>query len=156
MEDDFVEGNFLGLPEPVGPADVIIASVPYELTTSFGQGTANGPAACIIASGQVELFDDLLDEELPADASIQTIEPWNGEGNTLQEQLDGIGEYAREQYDTGAFPIFLGGEHGILPGKWTTAMAHAENQEEKYCSATSRRGNQRNTSLPLRLGEHRI
>ena len=87
MEDDFVEGNFLGLPEPVGPADVIIASVPYELTTSFGQGTANGPAACIIASGQVELFDDLLDEELPAGASIQTIEPWNGEGNTLQEQL---------------------------------------------------------------------
>ncbi|MCS5525477.1 MAG: arginase family protein [Candidatus Poseidoniaceae archaeon] len=116
MEDDFVEGNFLGLAEPVGPADVIIASVPYELTTSFGQGTAKGPAACIIASGQVELFDDLLDEELPAGASIQTIEPWNGEGNTLQEQLDGIGGYAREQYESGAFPIFLGGEHGILPG----------------------------------------
>ena len=45
-----------------------------------------------------------------------TTKEWNGEGNTLQEQLDSIGRYAAEQYETGAFPIFLGGEHGILPG----------------------------------------
>ena len=92
------EGNFLGLPDQDGPADVIIASIPYELTTSYGQGTAQGPAACIEASGQVELFDDLLDEELPAGKIIRTVEPWNGEGTSLQEQLDGIGAYAAEQF----------------------------------------------------------
>ena len=115
MEPEFAEGNFLGLPEVEDAADIIIASIPYELTTSYGQGTAHGPAACIAASGQVELYDELLDEELPAGAVIHTIKPWNGEGATLHEQLDGITEYAKEQYDTNAFPIFLGGEHGILP-----------------------------------------
>lgn len=116
MEGEFAEGNFLGLPTPKGDPDVIIASIPYELTTSYGQGTAKGPSACIEASGQVELYDDLLNQELPAGANILTTKEWNGEGNTLQEQLDSIGRYAAEQYDTGAFPIFLGGEHGILPG----------------------------------------
>ncbi len=116
MDEQFAEGNFLGLPELGGDPDIIIASIPYELTTSYGQGTAQGPAACIEASGQVELHDDLLPEELPAGAVIRTAEPWNGEGDSLQEQLDGIGEYSAEQYATGAFPIFLGGEHGILPG----------------------------------------
>ena len=116
MEEEFAEGNFLGIPTPVGEPDFIIASVPYELTTSYGQGTANGPSACIEASGQVELYDDLLQEELPAGKNIVTIPEWNGEGNSLQEQLDSIGKYASEQYSTGAFPIFLGGEHGILPG----------------------------------------
>lgn len=116
MDGHFAEGNFLGLPDCDGIADVIVASIPYELTTSYGHGTANGPSACIEASGQVELYDDLLDDELPAGKIIRTVKPWNGEGDTLQQQLDGIGRYAAEQYDSGAFPLFLGGEHGILPG----------------------------------------
>ena len=116
MDEQFAEANFLGLPDTSGPADVVIASIPYELTTSYGQGTAEGPAACIIASAQVELYDILLEEELPAGKVIRTAGPWDGEGATLQEQLDGIGQYASEHYQSGAFPIFLGGEHGILPG----------------------------------------
>jgi agmatinase len=116
MDEQFAEGNFLGLPDLGGDADILISPVPYELTTSYGQGTARGPAACIEASGQVELFDELLGEELPAGAVIRTVEPWDGEGGTLQEQLNGIGKYASRQYSNGGFPIFLGGEHGILPG----------------------------------------
>ena len=116
MDEQFAEGNFLGLPDLGGDADILIAPIPYELTTSYGQGTARGPAACIEASGQVELFDELLGEELPAGAVIRTTDPWDGEGDTLQQQLDGIGEYASKQYENEAFPIFLGGEHGILPG----------------------------------------
>ena len=116
MDEQFAEGNFLGLPDLGGDADILISPVPYELTTSYGQGTARGPAACIEASGQVELFDELLGEELPAGAVIRTVEPWDGEGGTLQEQLNGIGNYAAMQYSNGGFPIFLGGEHGILPG----------------------------------------
>ena len=53
---------------------------------------------------------------MPAGKVIRTAEPWDGEGATLQEQLDGIGQYASKHYQSGAFPIFLGGEHGILPG----------------------------------------
>ena len=116
MDAEFAEGNFLGLPDPGGAADIVVAPVPYELTTSYGQGTADGPAACIEASGQVELYDDLLKDELPAGKVIRTAEPWDGEGATLQDQLDGIGEYASKHYASQAFPIFLGGEHGLLPG----------------------------------------
>ena len=116
MDEHFAPGNFLGLPDSEGSADVIIAPIPYELTSSYGQGSARGPAACIEASAQVELYDDLLAKELPAGKVIRTVQAWNGEGATLQEQLNEIAEYSAVQYQTGAFPLFLGGEHGILPG----------------------------------------
>jgi len=115
MDEDAILGNFLGLPENENEPDIIIASIPYELTTSYGQGTENGPAACIEASTQVELYDDLLNDNLPAGANLRTVEPWDGVGNSLSEQLEGIKKYAKVQYSTNAFPIFLGGEHGILP-----------------------------------------
>lgn len=111
----FVEGNFLGLPEQDGSPDIVILQVPYELTTSYGQGTALGPSACIEASGHVELFDPKLGKDLPAGHNIQTILPWDGEGNNLRQQLDGISNYLFPWYDGNKFPIILGGEHGILP-----------------------------------------
>lgn len=115
VNDGISEGRFLGLPKEEGVADVTIAPIPYELTTSYGQGTADGPAACIAASTQVELYDDLLGDELPANRIIDTAEPWDGEGGDLHTQLDGIAKYAEDIYQSGGFPIFLGGEHGILP-----------------------------------------
>ena len=60
VSEEFVEGNFLGLPDIVDDPDVVILQIPYELTTSYGQGTALGPAACVAASGQVELLIDYL------------------------------------------------------------------------------------------------
>ncbi len=115
MDESAIIGNFLGLPESNEKPDIIIASIPYELTTSYGQGTENGPAACIEASTQVELYDDLLKQDLPAGAKIKTVKPWDGEGNSLIEQQENIRKYVQKQFSTKAFPIFLGGEHGILP-----------------------------------------
>lgn len=120
MAEEFVEGNFLGLAKPEGKPDIVVLSVPYELTTSYGQGTAEGPAACIEASGQVELFDPLLGEELPAGQRISTAPSWDGKGNNLAQQLDGISNYLSPWYDGETFPVILGGEHGILP-----ALVHA-------------------------------
>lgn len=111
---EFVEGNFLGLPEGHGIPDVAILSVPYELTSSYGLGSNEGPQATIAASAQVELFDALLPEDLPCGFNIRTAEAWNGEGGTLQEQLSGISEYI-SPYLTSSFPVVLGGEHGMLP-----------------------------------------
>lgn len=110
---EFVEGTFLGLPESEGEADVAILSIPYELTTSYGQGTQDGPEATIRASAQVELYDPLLPEDLPCGFTIHTAEPWGGEGDSLQEQLQGITHYVSQYRDS--FPIILGGEHGMLP-----------------------------------------
>ena len=120
MAEEFVEGNFLGLAKPDGKPDIVVLSVPYELTTSYGQGTSEGPAACVEASGQVELFDPLLGEDLPAGLRISTPPAWDGEGNNLAQQLDGISNFLAPWYDGKTFPVILGGEHGILP-----ALVHA-------------------------------
>ena len=124
MADKFVEGNFLGLAEQEGKPDIAILQIPYELTTSYGQGTSLGPAACIEASGQVELFDPILGDDLPAGKNIKTIEPWDGQGNSLREQLDGISNYLAPWFDGKTFPVILGGEHGILPAIVDAAENH--------------------------------
>ena len=124
MAEEFVEGNFLGLPEQEGKPDIVILQVPYELTTSYGHGTSLGPAACVEASGQVELFDPTLGEDLPAGQNIKTIQPWNGQGNSLREQLDGISDYLAPWFNGVTFPVILGGEHGILPAIIDAAGNH--------------------------------
>ena len=67
--------RFLGLEESdSGPWDVVVLPVPFEMTTSWGEGTEKGPAACIEASSQVELYDPLLPNDLPCGLSIHTAE----------------------------------------------------------------------------------
>ena len=124
MAEEFVEDNFLGLPEQEGKPDIVILQVPYELTTSYGHGTSLGPAACVEASGQVELFDPTLGEDLPAGQNIKTIQPWNGQGNSLREQLNGISDYLTPWFNGVTFPVILGGEHGILPAIIDAAGNH--------------------------------
>ena len=58
--------TFLGLKESnEGPFDIVILPIPYEMTTSYREGTEFGPDACIDASTQVELNDRILEENLP-------------------------------------------------------------------------------------------
>lgn len=46
-----------GLPFTVDEAKVILVPVPFEATTSYGAGAADGPAAILEASDQIDLFD---------------------------------------------------------------------------------------------------
>ena len=73
-----VESNtFFGLKESSsGPWDIVILQIPMEMTTSYGEGTENGPKECVIASSQVELNDSILPDEIPCGAAIFTAEPW--------------------------------------------------------------------------------
>ena len=119
-----MEGNFLGLPSKNTDVDIVVLQVPYELTTSYGQGTAQGPAACVAASGQVELFDPIIGEDLPAGYNIYTAPEWSGEGNTLDQQLASISKYLSEWNDGKTFPVILGGEHGILPAVINSLTDH--------------------------------
>ena len=116
--------TFLGLDQGEGDVDVAILSLPYELTTSYGQGTALGPMACIEASTQVELYDAQLGQDLPAGLSMHTIQPWDGEEPTLIEQLDSMVGYLIPWFKGDCFPLCLGGEHGILPSIMEAARHH--------------------------------
>ena len=125
--EDSQRPRFLGLEESdSGPWDVVVLPVPFEMTTSWGEGTEKGPAACIEASSQVELYDPLLPNDLPCGLSIHTAEAWGSEAGTLLEQLDSIRDYAAKWLDGGQFPVVLGGEHGILPPLMQAASSHPE------------------------------
>lgn len=51
------ENNVFGLPSTDENADLVIISVPWEVTVSYGSGTAKAPEAIRKASLQVDLYD---------------------------------------------------------------------------------------------------
>lgn len=93
-----------GLPFTPEDARVILVPVPFEATTSYGGGTADGPAAILAASRQV----DLLDHETgnPYEAGIAmlperaAVHEWNESGTAAARQF-------REQRDLGVPAMVL-------------------------------------------------
>lgn len=53
-------GKLFGLPFSLQEADVIVLPVAWDVTVSYGAGTANGPEAVLHASPQLDLFDEDL------------------------------------------------------------------------------------------------
>ena len=124
MGDD-APSTFLGLSEDdLASFDIAILPIPFEMTTSWGEGTEHGPAACIAASSQVELFDPLLPSELPCGLSYHTATAWSSEAPSLLEQLSSIKSYLEPWMNGEVFPLILGGEHGILPPIIESLSAH--------------------------------
>lgn len=52
-----INGNLLGLPFDYESANLIVFAVPWEVTVSYGAGTANAPQRILDASIQLDLFD---------------------------------------------------------------------------------------------------
>lgn len=51
-------GNYFGLPVNAIDAGMVLVSIPWDATVSYGKGTAHGPEAILRASLQVDLFDE--------------------------------------------------------------------------------------------------
>jgi len=83
----------------------IVIPVPHEATTSYGQGTKNGPAAILKASQHVENFDEEMKDE-PCKAGIHTLKMSN-----FKCQMTNVGNVLKDE----KIPIVLGGEHSITP-----------------------------------------
>src|SRR5665213_1173222 len=49
--------GLFGIPTSREKAKIVIIPVPWEVTTSYGSGTANGPECVWKASPQIDLFD---------------------------------------------------------------------------------------------------
>ncbi len=81
------DSGIYGLPFAESDATVVLVPVPWEVTTSYGRGTAQGPGAILEASRQVDLYD--LDVEKPYAAGIfmlpedERVVAWNEEGRRL-------------------------------------------------------------------------
>jgi agmatinase len=50
-------GHFIGLPFGQADAEVVLLSVPWDVTTSYRAGTHSGPEAILQASAQLDLWD---------------------------------------------------------------------------------------------------
>lgn len=85
--------GIFGLPFDEAEAAVVLVPVPWEATTSYGAGAAEGPRAILDASAQVDLFD--LDVDRPYRPGIhmlplahaETIAARNEEGKALAAKI---------------------------------------------------------------------
>jgi agmatinase len=119
--------QFLGT-RPVAPsfdeARVVVLPVPLERTTSYVPGTRFGPREILLASTQVELFD----EELGVDAhrvGIYTLPEMEFHDSDLGRSVARIREVITEVVTRGKLPIVLGGEHSVTPAAvGAVAAAH--------------------------------
>ena len=66
------DSGIYGLPHTPDEAQVVLVPVPFEATTSYGGGAADGPAAILEASKQVDLFD--VETGRPYEAGIAMLE----------------------------------------------------------------------------------
>ena len=113
--------GFLGLSAdeaaPVGADLPSVVVVPFgiEATVSFGHGTAQGPAAIIDASHQVELFDDELWCEPIRRFHLKTLKHFPIR-KTIGDALSQIEGIVDGILDDGGFPLVLGGEHSLTAG----------------------------------------
>lgn len=53
-------GNFFGFDSTIESAKIVFLPVPWDVTTSYGAGTANGPQAILDASYQLDWYDFAL------------------------------------------------------------------------------------------------
>lgn len=110
--------NFLGLGEEHANfehARVVVLPLPFEATVSYGGGTANGPAAIITASQQVELYDREFDSEPVAAYGIHTLPAAELDADPAAA-VDQIAATVADLVRQGKFVVGLGGEHTVSAG----------------------------------------
>jgi agmatinase len=110
--------NFLGLPEPFSTFDAagaIVLPIPFEATVTYGRGTANGPAAILEASKQVELYDREHDAEPALEYGVHTLSALE----LPADPADAVGQIAEavaRPAGFGKLVVALGGEHTVSVG----------------------------------------
>jgi agmatinase len=90
----------------------VVLPVPFEKTTSYVTGTRNAPREILLASGQVELWD----QETGTDAhshGIFTLPEMDLAYNDAKVALDEIRRVTSELLVHGKFLVVLGGEHSV-------------------------------------------
>lgn len=122
--------NFLAIDKKFSSYDsskIVILQAPYEKTTSYGKGTAKGPAAILKASHYVEFFDEETGKEVCFDAGIAALAPMKFAKLSGKKSLDLIYKNVNEHIKNGKFVITLGGEHSISTAP---IKAHFDNYDD--------------------------
>ena len=116
--------NFLGLQKEFSLLEnskIVILSCPYEKTTSYGKGTAKGPAAILKASHYIEFFDEETKKEVCFEQGIAALKPLIFGKRAGKKALDFIYNNVKDLIKVRKFVVTLGGEHSISAA---TVKAH--------------------------------
>lgn len=106
---DFLASEYAPVPPDAAAFHVIPA--PLEQSTSYGGGTAQGPAAILEASQQLEAWDGI---SAPCEGGVYTAPPVPCP--TSEEALSGIERAVDAALACKALPVLLGGEHTVTLG----------------------------------------
>jgi len=124
-----IKKNFLAIGNEYSSFDnskIVILLCPYEKTTSYGKGTAQGPAAILKASHYVEFFDEETVKEVCFETGITALKPLVFGKHSGKKALDKIYKNVKSLIGAGKFVITLGGEHSISTAP---VQAHFESYE---------------------------
>jgi agmatinase len=120
--------GFGGLPKEFRnpkTAKIAVLPVPYDASSTWKKGADKGPAALIDASANMELYDIASRSEV-YQHGITTLNPLRHSGSP-----DGLAKKVEkamgELWDTGKFPVMLGGEHSVSVGAFRAAAKRFPN-----------------------------
>jgi agmatinase len=105
-------GGAVPTPRSFAESKAAILPIPFDRTTSYGKGTSAGPRELLLASAQVELWDEELGVDVHAHGMF-TAPELDLSAHGLDESMAEIGRVAGQFLDAGKFLITLGGEHSI-------------------------------------------
>jgi agmatinase len=113
------EDNFLGLEEPFCSFDrakYTIQSAPYEHTSSYKRGSAQGPKAILEASHYVEFYDIELNGDVAHQEGISVVPPLDFRGKVNEDALLEIERSTELLLKNNKRIWTLGAEHTISLG----------------------------------------
>jgi len=113
--DETQPGQFGGvLPEPrtFDESAAVILPVPFDRTTSYVSGTRNGPRELLVASAQVELWDEEVGADVHAHG-MYTLPELDLSSCDLSDAIATVQRVAADLLARDKFLLTLGGEHSI-------------------------------------------
>ncbi len=108
-----IKQTFLGIEEPsYEKARAVIIPVPYDVMASYGTGARFGPEAIIVASQQIETYDEELEKDLDI-LPLFLHEPVLPDKSSAEAMMDKLEEVVREVHEAGKIPVVIGGDHSL-------------------------------------------
>jgi agmatinase len=113
---DYIEPLAFGgtLPEPATfeHCRAVILPIPLESTTSYVNGTRNGPREILVASSHMELWDEETNTDIHG-IGICTLPEMELPFDDMADMMAEIRRVTAAIIEQDKFPIVLGGEHSI-------------------------------------------
>ncbi|MEI6791069.1 MAG: agmatinase [Myxococcaceae bacterium] len=103
------DSGIFGLPCTESESQLVFIPVPWELTTSYGKGTAQGPEAILRASKQVDLYHAELGRVY--EAGLHMLKIGNLEANSCEEVNTYVYDNTKRLLQQNKIVGIVGGDH---------------------------------------------